>query len=43
MLESCVLFEKRGNYSKAEVEWYRQQMREIDDMINKSKNERDTK
>ena len=23
MLDSCVLFEKRGNYSKDEVAWYR--------------------
>lgn len=43
MLNSCVLFEKKGNYSKAEVEWYRGQMKEIDSMINQAKNERDTK
>lgn len=43
MLDSCVLFEKRGNYSKPEVEWYRGQMKEIDDMIKKAKSDRDAK
>jgi len=41
MLDSCQLFEKRGNYSKDEVDWYRHQMAEINDMIVKSKQERD--
>ena len=43
MLDSCVLFEKRGNYSKDEVEWYRKQMQEINDMIIQSKKEREAK
>ena len=43
MLDSCVLFEKRGNYSKDEVAWYRKQMQEINDMIIQSKKERETK
>ena len=43
MLESCTLFEKNGNYSKDEINWYRGQMKEIDEMINKCKQERDLK
>ena len=41
MLNSCVLFEKQGNYSRDEVSWYREQMKEINDMIVKCKEERD--
>jgi len=37
MLAQCVLFEKGGNYSKEEIEWYRGQMKEINEMITKVK------
>jgi hypothetical protein len=37
------LFEKGGNYSSDEVEWYRGQMKEINEMIVKCKEERDEK
>ena len=43
MLDQCVLFEKNGNYSQPEIEWYRGQMVEINDMILKTKNDRDAK
>lgn len=43
MLNSCSLFEKGGNYSQDEVDWYRGQMKEINEMIEKSKNERDAR
>jgi hypothetical protein len=43
MLDTCQLFEKGGNYAKPEVDWYRGQMKEINDMIDKCKVERDTK
>jgi len=43
MLAQCVLFEKGGNYSKEEIEWYRGQMKEINEMITKVKDERDAK
>ena len=43
MLNQCVLFEKGGNYSDQEIEWYRNQMREINEMITKTKDERDAK
>ena len=40
MLKACQLFEAGGNYSDDEVEWYRGQMKEIDEMIEKTKEER---
>ena len=40
MLKNCQLFEAGGNYSDEEVEWYRGQMKEIDEMIEKTKEER---
>jgi len=43
MLNSCLLFEKNGNYDAREVEWYRGQMKEINEMIIKIKQERDEK
>jgi hypothetical protein len=45
MLNSCKLFDKKGNgnYSKEEVEWYRGQMNEINDMVEKCKADRDAK
>mmetsp|Transcript_39116 Transcript_39116/g.37451 ORF Transcript_39116/g.37451 Transcript_39116/m.37451 type:complete len:85 (+) Transcript_39116:2891-3145(+) len=43
MLNQCKLFEKGGNYSGDEVEWYRGQMKEINEMVEKSKEERDGK
>mmetsp|Transcript_35128 Transcript_35128/g.26222 ORF Transcript_35128/g.26222 Transcript_35128/m.26222 type:complete len:186 (-) Transcript_35128:1125-1682(-) len=43
MLNLCQLFEKGGNYSQDEVEWYRGQMVEINDLILKSKAEKDEK
>lgn len=33
MLNQCQLFEAGGNYSADEVEWYRGQMKEINEMI----------
>ena len=43
MLNQCVLFEKGGNYSPEEIEWYRGQMKEINEMILKTKAERDAR
>ena len=43
MLAQCVLFEKGGNYSTDEIEWYRGQMKEINEMITKVREERDNK
>jgi hypothetical protein len=40
MLKNCQLFEAGGNYSDDEVEWYRGQMKDIDEMIDKTKEER---
>ena len=40
MLKNCQLFEYGGNYSEEEVEWYRGQMNEINDMINAEKEKR---
>lgn len=37
MVSSCILFEDGGNYDSAEVEWYRGQMEEINQMIENSK------
>jgi hypothetical protein len=33
MLKSCPLFKDGGNYSEDEVEWYRAQMSEIDQLF----------
>ena len=41
MLAQCVLFDKGGNYSADEIEWYRGQMKEINEMITKVREERD--
>ena len=43
MLNQCTLFERGGNYSQPEIEWYQNQMREINEMITKAKEERDAK
>ena len=43
MLNSCQMFESGGNYSQDEIEWYRGQMKEINEMITKTKAERDNK
>ena len=43
MLTSCQLFEAGGNYSNEEIDWYKNQMKEINDMIMKAKEERDAK
>jgi hypothetical protein len=43
MLTGCVLFEKGGNYSEDEVEWYRGQMKEINEMIERVRGEREAK
>lgn len=43
MLNSCQLFEAGGNYANDEIDWYRNQMKEINDMIQKAKEERDSK
>lgn len=37
MLAQCVLFEAGGNYSRDEVEWYRGQMKEINEMIERTR------
>jgi hypothetical protein len=33
MLKSCPLFSNGGNYSDHEIEWYRNQMSEIDQLF----------
>lgn len=33
MLKSCPQFDNGGNYSEEEIEWYRGQMSEIDQMF----------
>lgn len=33
MLKGCLLFDSGGNYSEEEVDWYRQQMNEIDKLF----------
>ena len=33
MLKSCPLFDNGGNYSSDEIEWYRGQMTEIDQLF----------
>ena len=33
MLKSCPLFADGGNYSEIEIEWYREQMDEIDQLF----------
>jgi hypothetical protein len=43
MLKSCVLFSNGGNYDEKEVEWYSEQMKEINEMVEKTKVERDEK
>lgn len=45
MLDTCKLFDRvgNGNYSKDEVAWYRGQMKEINDMVEKCKADRDAK
>lgn len=40
MLAGCKLFEDGGNYDKNEVEWYREQMTQIDKIIEDCKEER---
>lgn len=40
MLDSCILFENNGNYSQPEINWYTEQMKEIDDLLDKTKDER---
>ena len=43
MLKSCILFANGGNYDEREVEWYRGQMKEIDESIEAIKAQRDEK
>jgi hypothetical protein len=43
MLKSCALFESGGNYSQPEIDWYKGQMVEIDEMLQKCKQQRDVK
>lgn len=40
MLSGCNLFENGGNYAKAEVEWYRGQMDDINKLVLDCKEER---
>ena len=40
MLDSCTLFEHGGNYSQPEIDWYAAQMQEIDDLLDKTKQDR---
>jgi len=40
MIESCTLIENGGNYSKEEVDWYREQVKEIDAKIEEHKSKR---
>lgn len=41
MLNSCILFEKGGNYAQDENDWYRGQMNDITDILMKSKEEKE--
>lgn len=41
MLKSCQLFDNGGNYSEQEIEWYRQQMDEINDMLQNFRKEKE--
>jgi hypothetical protein len=41
MLKSCQLFDNGGNYSEPEIEWYRQQMNEINDMLQNFRKEKE--
>jgi len=43
MLNGCALFANGGNYAKAEVEWYRGQMNDINKLVQECKEERLTK
>jgi len=43
MLRQCQLFENGGNYDQREIDWYRGQMDEINEMVTKSKEARDEK
>lgn len=40
MLDGCKLFDNGGNYDRNEVEWYREQMTKIDEIIEECKDER---
>ena len=42
MLKSCVLFDKGGNYSELEVQWYQDQMGEINEMLQNFRKEKET-
>ena len=42
MLASCKLFEKGGQYSQPEIDWYTEQMKEIDELLTQSKQEKET-
>lgn len=42
MLKSCQLFDHGGNYSEAEIEWYRKQMDEINEMLTEFRKEKET-
>ena len=42
MLKSCPLFETGGNYSPDEIEWYRGQMNEIDQLFTSMVDKRKT-
>jgi golgin subfamily A member 4 len=41
MLKSCQLFEQGGNYSELEVEWYKTQMDEINEMLQSFRKEKE--
>jgi len=43
MLISCQLFENGGNYDKAEIDWYQEQMDEINKTITTCKESRQEK
>ena len=40
MLASCKLFENGGQYSQPEIDWYSNQMKEIDELLVQSKEEK---
>ena len=43
MINGCHLFENGGNYDQAEVEWYRGQIEEINQMVSTCRDQRSEK
>lgn len=43
MIRGCVLFEQGGNYDKPEIEWYQNQINEINEMVKTCQEQRSEK